>query len=167
MRHCRENCQSGQAGSSTAPMIALPMALRPAVAADLRFTAAIYFETMRYITDRLPDFDEARHMARFAERFVPGEVSIVTVDGQDVGWLQVDETKGEIHLKQMFLKPAWQRQGIGSQLLRDVIERGDRTGKPVRLSVVKINPALRLYERHGFLVTSEDGFKFYMERRSR
>jgi ribosomal protein S18 acetylase RimI-like enzyme len=34
----------------------------------------------------------------------------------------------------------------------------------VRLSVAKINPALRLYERLGFRVTHEDARKFYMKR---
>jgi hypothetical protein len=63
----------------------------------------------------------------------------------------------------MFLQPA-QRQGIGSRLLAD--ERGRQTNKPVRLGVVKINPAVRLYQRFGFVITSEDDFKFIMERRS-
>jgi ribosomal protein S18 acetylase RimI-like enzyme len=57
------------------------------------------------------------------------------------------------------------RSGIGSRLLADVIERGRLAKKPVRLGVVKINPAVRLYERHGFTITSEDDFKFYMEKR--
>jgi ribosomal protein S18 acetylase RimI-like enzyme len=34
----------------------------------------------------------------------------------------------------------------------------------VCLSVVKINPALRLYERLGFRITHEDDRKFYMKR---
>jgi hypothetical protein len=37
---------------------------------------------MRYIMDQLPDFDEERHMARFAERFVPDEVSMVVAGQQ-------------------------------------------------------------------------------------
>lgn len=38
------------------------IALRPANLDDLGFAGQVYLETMRYITDRLPDFDEARHM---------------------------------------------------------------------------------------------------------
>lgn len=102
-------------------------------------------------------------MANFAERFVPEEVRIILGGNQDIGWLQVSETDGEI-LKQMFLIPASQGQGIGSRLLADVIERARQSKKPVRLGVVKINPAIRLYQRHGFTITSEDGFKFYMEK---
>jgi len=33
----------------------------------------------------------------------------------------------------------------------------------VRLNVVKVNPARRLYERLGFRITNEDDRKFYMK----
>jgi len=143
----------------------LPIALRPASIEDLAFARQIYLETMRYITDRLADFDEARHVARFAERFLPEEVRIVVRDTEDIGWLQVADTADEILIKQIFLKPAFQRQGIGSRLLADLVDRARRAHKPLRLGVVKFNPAVRLYQRHGFTIASEDGFKYYMEKR--
>jgi GNAT superfamily N-acetyltransferase len=137
--------------------------LRPARIEDLAFARQIYFETMRYITDRLPDFDAERHALRFAERFLPQEVRIVVRDGKDIGWLQVHEASDEIFLKQIFLEPAAQGQGIGSRLLLDLVARARGANKPLRLGVVKINPAVRLYQRHGFTITSEDAFKYYME----
>ncbi|MFM9847973.1 MAG: GNAT family N-acetyltransferase [Hyphomicrobiaceae bacterium] len=141
-----------------------PIALRPATIDDLGFAWQLYRETMRYITDQLSAFNEARHMTSFAERFVPEEVRIIASGNKDIGWLQVSETEDEIFIKQMFLQPASQRQGIGSSLLVNLIEHGRQAKKPVRLGVVKINPALRLYQRHGFTITSEDDFKFYMEK---
>jgi ribosomal protein S18 acetylase RimI-like enzyme len=145
-------------------MMSARITLRSATTADLAFAAQIYVETMRYITDLLPDFDEARHMARFAERFLPAEVRIIVQGRKEVGWMQVGETIDEIFLKQLFLAPPHQRQGIGSQLLAELIERARRAGKPVRLGVVKINPAVRLYQRHGFTITSQDDFKYYMDK---
>jgi len=139
--------------------------LRAARLDDLGFATQIYLETMRYITDRLPNFDEPRHMAGFAERFLPAEVSIIVGDGKDIGWLQVSETEDEIFLKQMFLQPASQGHGIGSHLLAELLRCGSQARKPVRLGVVKINPAARLYQRLGFTITSEDEFKYYMEKR--
>ena len=139
--------------------------LRAATIEDLGFAGELYLETMRYITDRLPQFDEGQHMAKFAERFLPNEVRIVVAAGEDIGWLQVSETGDEIFLKQIFLQPACQGRGIGSQLIVDLIERSRQTRKPVRLGVVKNNPAVRLYRRLGFQLTSEDDFKYYMEKR--
>src|SRR5215204_5700948 len=145
----------------------MSVSLRAATAADLPFARDLYLGTMRYITDRLPDWDEARHVAQFKERFLLDEVRIIVSDDEDVGWLQVGESDDEILLKQIFLQPRSQRRGIGSQLIADLLERGRRTGKPVRLGVVKINPAVELYKRHGFVITSEHEFKFYMESASR
>jgi GNAT superfamily N-acetyltransferase len=64
-----------------------------------------------------------------------------------IGWLQVSETDEEIFLKQMFLQPTAQRKGIGSQLLADLISHGQQANKPVRLGVVKINPAVSVNAR--------------------
>ena len=138
--------------------------LRAATIDDLPSARDIYLGTMRYITDRLSDWDEARHMAQFAERFILDEVRIIVSDNEDVGWLQVGESDDEIFLKQISLQPRSQRRGIGSRLIADLLERARRTGKPVRLGVVKINPAVELYRRHGFVITSEDEFKLYMEK---
>jgi ribosomal protein S18 acetylase RimI-like enzyme len=138
--------------------------LRAATIEDLGFAGQVYLETMRYITDRLPQFDEGQHMAKFAERFLPDEVRIVVEGGKDIGWLQVSETNGEIFLKQIFLQPPFQGRGIGSQLIADLIERSHQTRKPVRLGVAKSNPAVQLYRRLGFQLTSEDEFKYYMEK---
>ena len=139
--------------------------LRAATIEDLHFARQLYLETMRYITDRLPDFDEARLTASLTEPFLPHEVRIIVAEDKDIGWLQVSEADDQIFLKQMFLQPAWQRRGIGSRLLTELIECGRQAGKPVKLGVVKINPATRLYRRFGFAITSEDNFKYYMEKR--
>ena len=65
----------------------------------------------------------------------------------------------------MFLQPASQGQGTGSSLLVDLIARARQANKPLRLGVVKINPAVHFYQRFGFIITSEDDFKYYMEKR--
>jgi ribosomal protein S18 acetylase RimI-like enzyme len=64
----------------------------------------------------------------------------------------------------MYVRPQDQRRGVGTHLIALVVERARTAGKPVRLGVVKINPARRLYERAGFRLTSEDHYKYYMER---
>ena len=145
-------------------MDAPPVTLHAATGADLAFARRIYLETMRYVTDRLPDFDEARHVARFAERFLPEEVSIVVCGCQDVGWLQVQEGTEAILLKQIYLEPTFQGRGIGSRLLLDLADRARRAQKPLKLGVVKINRAVRLYRRLGFAVTAEDACKYYMQK---
>ena len=60
------------------------LSLRAATQADLPFARELYFGTMRYVTNQLPNWDEARQVARFAEQFLSGEVHIIVRDGADV-----------------------------------------------------------------------------------
>jgi GNAT superfamily N-acetyltransferase len=62
------------------------------------------------------------------------------------------------------LTARFQRQGIGSDTVRALIEEATRARRAINLGVVKISPARRLYERLGFQLTHEDEHKFYMRR---
>ncbi len=46
-------------------------------------------------------------------------------------------------------------QGIGGALTREILADAESSGRPVVLHVEPWNPALRLYERCGFVVKSE------------
>jgi len=69
------------------------------------------------------------------------------------------------HLVDIALLTEQRGRGIGSGLLRELIQQCSRDGVPLRLQVLKVNPALRLYERLGFRQTSEDQMYLQMERR--
>jgi len=119
--------------------------LRPAAASDGAFVQSVYFTTQRWIIERLfgwrgDDFER--------DRFLRNR------DHQDC--LAIDG---------IYLLPAFQRRGIGSQLVSQTIADARRVGLPVRLSAARINPALRLYRRLGFDVVGESEFKVFMERR--
>jgi ribosomal protein S18 acetylase RimI-like enzyme len=66
----------------------------------------------------------------------------------------------------LFVAAAFQRQGIGTEVIKHVISEAAGAGQAVTLGVVKTNPALRLYERLGFRITHEDDRMFYMRRDS-
>jgi ribosomal protein S18 acetylase RimI-like enzyme len=141
----------------------MPVTLRAAMADDLPFARGLYLDNMREVSERAGfAWDEARQATGFDARFVVGEVSVVVRDGEDIGWLQVAERESDLFLKQLFVLPRHRRQGIGTGLLRELIERAQRGRKAVTLGVVKGNPARSLYERHGFHVTGEDAHKVYM-----
>jgi RimJ/RimL family protein N-acetyltransferase len=56
-----------------------------------------------------------------------------------------------------------QRQGIGTSVIQQVLDEARRSGKPVALQVLKVNPARRLYERLGFSVTGENETLYFMK----
>jgi ribosomal protein S18 acetylase RimI-like enzyme len=62
--------------------------------------------------------------------------------------------------------PGYQRNGIGTNVLRTVLTRADLQAKPVRLEYLKWNPVASLYLRHGFRVASDSDTHFFLVRDS-
>ncbi len=50
-----------------------------------------------------------------------------------------------------------------AEFIYDLIAEAKAAGKPLRLRVLSVDPARRLYEREGFRVTSSTPERFYME----
>jgi ribosomal protein S18 acetylase RimI-like enzyme len=139
------------------------LTLRPAQPADFAFCRRTYFEPMRATIEKL-GLDKASYLANFAGRWQVEQVRIVMMRGQTIGWLQTAATDDALFLAQLFVDTSFQRQGIGSRLMRILIEEAARENKAVTLGVVKTNLARQLYQRLGFSVTHEDQQKFYMRR---
>jgi GNAT superfamily N-acetyltransferase len=89
---------------------------------------------------------------------------IIVGDGADIGWLQSRIEGHSLFLAQLFIDPSCRRQGIGTHVVKCLIDEAAREARGVTLGVVRPNPALRLYERLGFRITHEDARKFYMRR---
>ncbi len=139
------------------------VALRPALLEDFEYCRRLYFAAMSGIIKEL-NLDEAAQAVSFHQQWVQSEVRIITLDDSDLGWLQSRTREDGFFVAQLFVDPPFQGRGIGSEVMRRIIGEAAELRQPVRLSVVKINPALGLYERLGFRVTHEDVRKFYMMR---
>ena len=129
---------------------------------DFDFARRLYFETMRWAIEHVFGWDEVRQHASFAEWFKPEDVSVITADGLDVGWIQYSLDENGILLGSIYVAPSMQRKGIGSGVIQTLLHLGRQKSKPVTLAVMKINPARALYERLGFRITHEDEYKVYM-----
>ena len=75
----------------------------------------------------------------------------------------MQETDKAIELHELVLLPEFQGQGIGSQLLKEVIDKAKAMNIPAHLGVLKENRAANLYRRLGFIQTGETETHFLME----
>jgi ribosomal protein S18 acetylase RimI-like enzyme len=139
------------------------IALRPALPEDFKYCRRLYFVGMSRIIKEL-NLDEAAQAVSFRQHWALSEVRIITLDDSAIGWVQSRTRENGFFVAQLFVDAPFQRRGIGSEVLHGLIGEAAQLRQPVRLSVVKINPALRLYERLGFRITHEDERKFYMKR---
>ena len=146
----------------TEQLISQP-ALRPAGPEDFDYCARLYLEGMDDIIKAL-NLNKDAQVSGFRQRWDVGQVRIITLDGTDIGWLQSFAKDDALFLGQLFVDGALRRRGIGTEVVKGLIEEAARAGRAVTLGVVKTNPALRLYERLGFRTTHEDARKFYMRR---
>jgi ribosomal protein S18 acetylase RimI-like enzyme len=108
-------------------------------------------------------FDAQRRSYEAA--YAHAEHQIVEQDGQPIGRFMVVRNEDSTLLVDIALLAERRGLGIGGQLLRELIQECSRGCVPLRLQVLKTNPALRLYERLGFTRTGEDQMYIQMERR--
>jgi GNAT superfamily N-acetyltransferase len=142
----------------------MQIALRPASAQDFEYCKRLYFAGMKKIIEEL-HLNMAAQAVRFREEWALTQVRIIViVDSSDAGWLQSTMHEDGLFVAQLFVDGPFQRKGIGTEVMHRLIGEAARVHQAVRLAVVKINPALRLYERLGFQTTHEDDRKFYMKR---
>ena len=128
--------------------------MRPAAPEDEQFLSSVYCVTMRAMIEQTWGWDDVWQRAEFGRRFRQFRVSVIEVGSRDVGGLFLEERPDSLYVHEVQVAPAFQGQGIGSAVVKMVIEQGASRGLPVTLSVVSANPRARsLYERLGFRVT--------------
>ncbi|MDX2545218.1 GNAT family N-acetyltransferase [Streptomyces sp. WI04-05B] len=142
--------------------------IRPATTADIEPVAELRAVVMRADLERLGRFDEQRVRQRFRDAFDAAHTWAIEVGGEFAGCVALrpaEEAQGHVQwLEHFYLDPRLQGAGIGAGVLRELLERCDDEGTPVRLNVLRGSPARRLYERHGFRVESEDAVDVFMVR---
>ena len=96
-------------------------------------------------------WDEARHLRDTSECWDRGSISIIEVDGQRVGMIQILDQTGFVEIGELQIQPSHQNRGIGSRILSDVVDQAHKRGKTVKLSVaLKNERANEFYQRCGF-----------------
>ena len=140
-------------------------AMRPAQPADVEAIAELRAVVMRPDLERLGRFDEHRVTQRLRDSFSPQCTSVIVVGGSFAGCVTLRPAEGGQWLEHFYLAPGVQGRGLGSAVLRTLLDRAATEGLSVRLNVLQGSAARRLYERHGFTVETQDPIDVYMVRR--
>ena len=83
--------------------------------------------------------------------------------GEPIGRLYVARWEDEIRIMDIALLPEHRGHGIGTALLRALLDEAAEAGKRLSIHVELNNPARRLYERLGFAPVEERGVYVLME----
>lgn len=136
---------------------------RKATSADVPFLLTLRRETMeQHLAASGADISEDAHEARVMYQFECAQ--ILTLKNTPVGLLKLRQSPEEWEIIQIQLSPMLHGKGFGRVILEQIIAEALTAGVSLKLSVLKENPAKRLYERLGFAVVGEDAHEFYMRR---
>jgi GNAT superfamily N-acetyltransferase len=99
---------------------------------------------------------QAQH-AWYQEHYIGAQFDLLLADGVPAGRLYVHRRGSEIRLVDISLLPEFRDSGIGTSLLRRLMDEAQAAGKPLTIHVEKYNPAMRLYLRLGFKPIEDRG----------
>jgi len=150
--------------------------LRPAQPEDEAFLAAVYGSTREQEMAMVP-WDAAQREAfilsqfraqrtHYQSEYPQARDSIIMLNtglsrlsgGQPIGRIYIDRRECEIRIMDFTLLPAFRGQGIGTPILRRVMDEAAQTGKNVSINLDAFSTSHRLFERLGFKPTETTGF---------
>jgi ribosomal protein S18 acetylase RimI-like enzyme len=148
--------------------------LRPITSEDMDFLCQVYASTRQEEMALVTEWSQAQKTAflqmqfnaqhaYYAEQYARAQFEIILLEGTPIGRLYVDRRMKEIRIVDISLLPDYRRRGIGSGLLKEILNEGAQASLPVTIHVEMFNPALRLYDRLGFHRIAEHGVYYLME----
>jgi len=149
------------------------LSLRPIRDSDMPFLHALYASTRAeelaqtdWDAATVVAFIEQQFRAQHAwyqEQYAGSSFCVIERAGIPIGRLYVGRWEREIRIIDIALLPAYRNAGIGSALIRSILDEGRSSGRRVSIHVEVFNPALRLYTRLGFRPVAEEGPYVLME----
>lgn len=86
---------------------------------------------------------------------------LVVYNGSTIGTIKFDVTTAGVEIMQIQIEPKYQNQGFGRRIIQQVMD--EASPKIVSLTVLKDNPALKLYLSLGFKIVGEDRYEYHMQ----
>lgn len=105
--------------------------------------------------------------AHYRQHYPEAEHLIILLDEERVGRLYVAEIKSEIRIVDVTILTHHRNAGLGTRVIRQLMEEAAEIGRPLTIYVESFNPSQRLFERLGFVKSGESGYNHLLEWRPR
>ncbi len=110
-------------------------------------------------------WEESAQREFHAQDWLNKKPSIITYDSRPIGTILITENEDHIEIAQFIIVSEYQNKGIGSHILKDIMDRADHSGRVIKLQYLRINPVASLYSRMGFQVIGNDDLFVSVERK--
>ncbi|QVI28506.1 GNAT family N-acetyltransferase [Mycolicibacterium neoaurum] len=136
---------------------------RASTVEDFEFFFELHKATLGPYVDQVWGWDHDVQRAYLGRSIDFAATQVIVVDGADAGRLDLAERDGDVYVGLLEVAPVFQRRGIGTRVLREVLDEAFAVGRGVCLNVLKVNTdARRLYRRLGFAVVAETEIRWRM-----
>ena len=136
-------------------------AFAPAGIEDFDALAELRIEAMRKSLERIGRFDPVRARERLRSSFSPPHTRHIMLQGERIGYVVVRPEGAGLLLDHLYIRPAFQRRGIGAALLAQVFAEADAVGLALRVGALRGSEANRFYQRHGFRLVDKGEWDIY------
>jgi len=147
--------------------------LRPVNPGDEDFLLEVYASTREDELAQLPwDDNQRAHFLRmqfaaqqqdYQRRFPDAEHRLILLNERPIGGHYVARNESEIRILEIAILPADRKKGVGTRLIRNLLDEAAKTRRLVRVYVERFNPSLDLFERLGFARVDDIGSHFLLE----
>ena len=96
----------------------------------------------KLVIDQFGEWEEDSQRNYFEKKWGKANYQIIKKDDKRIGTIWVTTEKDFIQLNEIQLLPDFQGQGIGSTLVQRELEKAQKQRKPMRLRLLKKNPAI-------------------------
>ena len=119
--------------------------------ADAEFARAVHHRAYREVIERhYGPWNEKQQDDLFAAAWSEAEHEIIMCDDSPCGYLCLEDRGDDLYLRELVVDSGFQRKGIGTKLLQDIIDEAGRRNLRVALRTQTTNRAVNLYRRIGF-----------------
>ncbi len=136
--------------------------LRKSTANDSDFVNYLTRRVMKEYVDATWNGSEEKERYYSLNKCNPSTTRIIQCGGEDIGRVTVTYSTDCITLEGIHISETFQGKGIGSRLVKQIIDEATDMRLPLELILLKANPVKELYERIGFHTYKEDVYRFYM-----
>ena len=88
---------------------------------------------------------------------------LILLAAKPIGRMMIESRPHEIRCIDLGLLPEYREHGLGTEIIQKLQEKARREKKPLRLQVIRFSRAVNLFDRLGFVRSSETGTHFQME----
>ena len=105
-----------------------------------------------------------RARERLRNSFFPQFSRFVIYEKQKAGFYTARPSPEGLSLDHLYLRPEFQNRGIGSIVMKGIINEARDLGVSISVGALKESASNRFYQSHGFIKTSEGEWDVYYTR---